>query len=493
MKCEIAKNAKKGENLLVFFTEEGWKKEKGKLKKELDSDFSGKAKEVAVLYGVGGFRRIILSGLGKKKKLDLESFRKAANSFAVKAKKMKLKKVSVDASKGHSLSGEGIENAILEGIMLGQYSFLKYKQKEAKEEVKIGSVKFLSSPGGQKLKKRLENTIKIMQNTMIARDLVNSSSDEVTSLEFEKISKSISKKCGIKASVMNENEIKKKGLGLIAAVNRGSNLPARLIFLEHSGGKKGDPLIAVVGKGISFDSGGYNLKPSGHIEQMRMDMAGAATVLGVMKSLAELKVKKNVIGVMAITENMIDANAYKPGDVFKAYDGTTVEIKNTDAEGRLILADSVAYTVKNKKPDFIFDTATLTGSCITCLGEMAAGVISNDEKKAAELQKFSHMPEIFERVWVLPSYDEAGESLKSEIADLKNLGWKGKAGTITAGLFIGKFVKNTPWIHIDIAGTGMNDGKRRDYIPEGGTGFGVKLLTEFIKESSFKKMKRKNR
>ncbi len=488
MKFEFVKK-NKSKNCLMFYSKEEWKKEKGKIKKIVGDDFSAKNTvgdvSVSVVYGFGDFKRLVIVGLDNEKNVDLEVFRRASNSFASKAKEMKLDDVQVDLTNGFKFKSDYIERAVMDGIVLGQYSFLKYKEKEAKKEVNIKKI-FFKSDSSKEKEVELRKAVKVLDNVLMVRDLVNETSDKISPVGFEKIAKKVAKKTKLKIKVLDEKEIKKNNMGLITAVSRGSDVPPRLIILEHINGKKKDPLVALVGKGITFDSGGLNLKPSGNIETMRMDMAGAATVLGIMKSISELDIKKNVVGVMPLAENSVDSKSYKPGDIFKAYDGTTVEIKNTDAEGRLILADACAYTVKKYKPDFMIDFATLTGACLVCLGEMAAAIISNDDM-ADKLQEFSHNPVIYERTWRLPVYDEAKESLKSKIADIKNLGFdKGYAGTITGGLFIGHFVKNTPWIHLDIAGTGMYD-ETKHYMRKGGTGFGVRLIVDFLNNAKFEK------
>jgi len=489
MNFEFVGKKSKCDTNLVFYSEEKWKKEKGKLKKIVGSDFEFKEGSYFAVHNEDGFKRTILMGLGDEKKITLETFRKASGKFASVAKALKIKKIQVDLSRGFKFSDDMIEKAVLEGIMLGQYTFYKYKKKEAKKDTNITKIFFSSKPTDKK-KNQLKRSAKIIENVYLVRDMVNDTSYEMNSLGFEKIARKVAKNSKLKIKILDEKMIKKEKMGLILAVNRGSEYPPRMIIMQYNGGKKGDPVVALMGKGITFDTGGVNLKPSGYIENMRTDMAGAATVLGIMKSLAELGVKKNVIGFMTLTDNAIGEKSINPGDIFTSYDGTTVEIRNTDAEGRLILADTAAYAVKKYKPDFIFDFATLTGACLVALGEMAAAIVSNDDNMAGELQSFSHRSEIFERTWVLPAYDDAKEALKSKIADIKNLGFdKGYAGTITGGLFIGKFVGETPWIHIDIAGmASMSESK--GYMPEGASGFGVRLLTEFIDDTKFKKFKK---
>ncbi len=492
MKFEFVGKKPVCDTLLAFYSEEMWKRDGSRLKKIVGDDFNSKEGSTFHVYDVDGFKRVILVGLGKEDDINTETFRKAAGKFTSVAKSLKIKKIQVDLGRGFRYRGDFIEKAVMEGMLLGQYTFYKYKRKEAKEDTNVDSIFFISKPTQDK-KDILKKSITMVENVNMVKDLVNDMSYEVNSIGFEKIARSVARKSKLKITVLDEKKIKQEKMNLIIAVNRGSEYPPRMIIIEHRGGKKGDPTIALLGKGITFDTGGINLKPSGYIESMRTDMAGAATVLGIMKSMADLKIKKNVIGLMTLTDNAIGEKSIKPGDVFRAYDGTTVEIKNTDAEGRLILADTAAYAVSRYKPDFIFDFATLTGACLVALGEMAAAIISNDDATAEKLQKFSHRPEIFERTWMLPAYDDAKDALKSKIADIKNVGFeKGYAGTITGGLFIGHFVDKTPWIHLDIAGMAtMSESK--PYISEGASGFGVRLVTDFIENTKFKKFKKSKR
>jgi leucyl aminopeptidase len=272
-------------------------------------------------------------------------------------------------------------------------------------------------------------------------------------------------------------------MGCILGVARGSSEEPKLVIMEYLGGTKGNPKgkkkIAVVGKGITFDSGGINLKPTGYIENMKDDKAGAAVVLGLMKILPKLGVKHHVIGVMPLTENMPGQSAQKPGDILTAYNKKTIEVVNTDAEGRLILADALSYVEKNYKPDAIIDLATLTGACIVALGYFAAGMLGTDE---ALIKKITLTGEkTGERVWELPFWDDYRELVKGDIADVNNSikGAKYTPGTITGAAFISNFVEKTPWVHLDIAGPAWLESDS-DYVPRGGTGYGVRLLSQLL-------------
>jgi len=251
--------------------------------------------------------------------------------------------------------------------------------------------------------------------------------------------------------------------------------------VRYDRGPKTQKYTALIGKGITFDSGGINLKPSHHIETMRCDMSGAAAVIGILKNALALNIKKNLLFVMPMAENSIDAKSYKPGDIVKSYSGKTVEIANTDAEGRLVLADAIAYTVKNYKPAQIIDLATLTGACIVALGYDYTALVSNNEALSKGLLLAASATD--DRAWQLPYYPELKDSVKSDVADIRNLGYpKGAAGTLTAAEFLRQFTKDTPWAHLDIAGTAFIEQRQHSYYSFGATGAGVRLITEYLRQ-----------
>ena len=297
---------------------------------------------------------------------------------------------------------------------------------------------------------------------------------------FVELAKFMAKKYNLKVKVLDAKKILKEGLNLIHAVGNGSKYPPYLVILEYLGDPASEDKFVVVGKGVTFDTGGLNLKPSKHIQGMHQDMAGAATVIGIMKSLSELNIKKNVIGVIPTVENMIGPDAYKPNDIIKAYNGQSVEIGNTDAEGRLILADAISYAIEKYSPKLVIDLATLTGAIIYALGHTVCGMFSNSREYSEKM--FSAGQKTFERVWELPTYEDYMENLKSEFADIKNVGPSGVAGAINGAMFLKSFVGNTPWIHLDIAGVAFLE-KDDGYLPVGGTGFGVRLVIEFLKNA----------
>lgn len=368
--------------------------------------------------------------------------------------------------------------AILEGILIGSYSWDKYKISSEKTVKALDKDYTIVAAA----KKAYEETILTCQGLTLTRNLINDNADTVDSDFIETtILGLIRGKKNIALEVLNRKEMKAKGLNLHLAVNQGSLKDPKLIIVKYSGAAKEQGYTALVGKGITFDTGGLNLKPTGHIETMRCDMSGAAAVIGTLKNVLALNLKANIIFAVGVAENCIGSGAYKPGDVFRGYNGKTVEILNTDAEGRLVLADALAYVEKNYKPCRFIDLATLTGACVIALGYDYTGLVSNDDDFAGQLLRIAQDTD--DRAWQLPSYLEIKEYVKSEIADLKNVGLpKGAAGTLTAAEFLRNFVNDTPWVHLDIAGTAFVDGKGRQYYSHGATGAGVRLLTAFLKQ-----------
>jgi leucyl aminopeptidase len=287
----------------------------------------------------------------------------------------------------------------------------------------------------------------------------------------------ISKEHGLTFTVFNEKEINQMGMGGLSAVSRGSDLDCQLVLMEYKSANKNAPTIAFVGKGITFDSGGLSIKPANHMETMKEDMSGAAAVIATMEALGQLKPDVNVIGVAPIAENLPSGKAAKPGDIVRFYNGKTAEIKNTDAEGRLILADALAYVVKHHKPVAVIDVATLTGSCAHALGPFYCGLMSNHDELVTKLQESSERSG--DKVWRLPLTDDYKPAIKSPVADISNIGSPTyMAGAITAALFLQNFVDDVPWVHLDIAGTAFDVPDLPYYRPHSATGFGVRLLVD---------------
>lgn len=438
-------------------------------------EMSAKEGKMHVLYsGYKGSKLLLLVGLGKKKELTKEKVRKAFASAVKKAKSLNVEEFLV-VSNIAGMNEKESSAAITEGILLGNYAFDKYKTKKKEEK----EVKGFAIVAGGDVSREVKEAEIVCGNANLIRDMVNENADVMTTTKIASIARDIARKNHLRLRILEKHEMERLGMNLLLGVSRGSIYPPRMIILEYRGNKKSKDKIALVGKGITFDSGGINIKPSGWIETMRQDMAGAATVIGAIKTVAELKLPVNLVAVAPVCENMISRHAQKPGDIVKGYSGKTVEIENTDAEGRLILGDALAYTEKVIKPSAIITVATLTGAVLAIFGEYVAPMMGTSKhymKKLYDSGERTH-----ERVWELPLYEEFMEEVKGETSDIRNLGYnKRYAGTIMGGAFLKNFVDKTPFVHVDIAGTAWWE-KPRGHVPKGGTGFGVRLLTDFFK------------
>lgn len=436
------------------------------------ADFDGKRGTVAVRYEED--TTMIYAGVGETG----GGMTSAVRSVAARAVKtaMGLKRTKV-ALIEPALSGcdRMTTRACLEGAILGSYVFDKYKSEKADR------IKAIELVGSRIKRAEARAVAGLCECVAYARDLVNDNAAVVHPEHLAKESRKLARTSSrITTTVLEEKELRSKGLGLLSAVGQGSPYPPRLILMQYRGSARTRKATAVVGKGITFDSGGQNLKPSGHIATMRCDMAGAGAVLGIMKALAILQPSINVIGVIAAAHNAIDGTSYLPGDIYRAYNGKSVEVANTDAEGRLALADALSYLQKHYKPAEIIDLATLTGGVLYALGTTIAAIVSSDDALAERL--FAAGERTGERLWRLPLYEEHSESLKSEFADLRNMSSfkRGHASTITAAAFIKEFVGDLPWAHLDIAGTAFNEGEARGETPKSATGFGVRLVYEYL-------------
>jgi leucyl aminopeptidase len=448
------------------------------IEKTIDlSYFKGKQSEI-IFIPLADRPNILLCGTGKEKERDAESLRRCAAAVASQCRDRSIEHVHVLAPSARGLDEDTALSAVSEGLYLGNYSFDRYKTKKNDNgKPLISSAVFYSS--AKNAASILKDTEIVARNTILCRDLINEISEKSDSRGIAREAASLARLPGVTCRVFGKKDIEKMKMGLILAVNKGSARPPQLVVLTYRGNPRSRKFFAVVGKGITFDSGGMNLKPSGHIEDMRTDMAGAAAALYTLKTAAELKLKKNVYAVLPLTDNMLSNDSYRPGDVFTAYSGTTVEIGNTDAEGRLILADAIAYTEKVLKPACIVDIATLTGACLVTFGEIIAGYVTTSRDLGSLLEKAGETTG--ELIWELPIYRDYEENLKSDIADLCNISSEKNAGTIMGGIFLKNFVTATPWAHIDIAGTARSS-KPRGYRPKNATGFGVRLLVEALRQ-----------
>ena len=364
----------------------------------------------------------------------------------------------------------------LHGLKLKSYGFKKYKTKKDDKIISINIV-------GNKNKPSVENQLKfkaLEQGTFYARDLVSEPGNVLHPDEYAKRISSL-KKEGLKINIYDEKKLKKLGMHALLGVGQGSIRGSYLVTMEWNGAKNNSKPLAFVGKGVCFDTGGYSLKPARFMEDMTYDMAGSATVVGLMKNLALRKAKINAVGVVGLVENMVSGNAQRPGDIVKSYSGKTIEILNTDAEGRLVLADALTFTEKKFKPKLIVDLATLTGAIIVCLGSEYAGLFSNNDKLSDQL--FEAGEKVNEKVWRMPLHKNYDKLMNSKNADVQNINYVGGAGSTTAAQFLQRFILNkTPWAHLDIAGMAFS--KYGGALNSGGaTGFGVRLLNQFVEDN----------
>lgn len=416
--------------------------------------------------------KFIFIGLGEKEKLRLDGLRKAYFKVGKELAKFKEESATLTFPKVEGLDYEECLAAVVEGLLQSEYSFEKYLS-EKKFKPSVENI-YLDLDGD--IKDRAENIIEEVENLVegifLARDLVNEPAIYMTPEKLANTAKEELEGLGVRVKIYNKDEIEKLGMTAFLAVAKGSANEPKLIVMEYEGDPDSEEKLALVGKGLLFDSGGYSLKPANSMVNMQSDMAGSAAVVGAIKALAQNKIKKNIVGVVAACENLISGEAYKPGDIISSMSGKTIEVLNTDAEGRLTLADALWYAVKELKADKVVDIATLTGACVIALGNINTGAITNDEDLMAQVKEASKLAG--EPVWELPNNPEYREQIKGKFADLSNTGGRG-AGAITAGLFLEEFVDNTPWVHLDIAGTSYLD-KSREYLPKGASGVPVKTL-----------------
>ena len=443
------------------------------------SDFKAEKGQQLTIYSVGRHRTLYLIGLGEKSHLTNEKIRCAAAAGIKSAHSSKSSSMVFSAldSTVEQLSDYETVHSIVEGATLGAYRFDKYltqgKEKSQIESVTVALANVAFAIG----KKAAHDAGLLCEAVYLTRDLSNAPANEVFPEILANTAAKMARKYGISAKILDEKQIRAMKMGGLLAVNSGSARPPRFITLKYKGNSRSKDWYAIVGKGITFDSGGISIKPSANMAEMKMDMAGAAAVIGTMQALASLKIPVNVVGIAPSTENLPSGSAYKPGDIVTTMSGITIEVDNTDAEGRVILSDGLYYA-QQYKPKAIVDLATLTGACVVALGQHATGMFGTSEDIMAQLKDAGE--KTYERVWQMPIYEEYEKQIKSDIADVKNVGGRW-AGAITAALFLKKFVGDYPWVHLDIAGTAMLE-EATDYSPKGGSGVGVRLLTQFFKQ-----------
>jgi len=443
-------------------------------------DFKGELFECHLLHTQGALPapRVLLTGLGKKGEFDLEKWRGASSKAGQFIRNAGIKQLAFPIKKfdGHS-EGELAESFVT-GLVLGVYQFNGFKTLEREKIKEIGEVILLAEKDkeGELIEDGLRTGQTISEAVYLTRDLVNGPSNEVTPTLLAEKAKKIAKDYEMDIQVLEVGQAEAMGMGAFVAVAKGSQEPGKFIVLEYNKGK-GLDTIALVGKGITFDSGGISIKPSENMERMKDDMSGAATVLATLQAASKLQLPFHLVGIMPATENLPSGKAYKPGDILKTLSGQTVEVISTDAEGRLILSDALTYSLRYQ-PKAIIDLATLTGACVIALGDHVIGLFGNDESLLKRVEEASSKTR--ERAWRLPLWDDYFEYLKSDSADFRNVGTRA-AGAIIGAIFLSKFVEKIPWVHLDIAGPASIE-KERPYIPRGGTGTGVRLLIQMLRD-----------
>ncbi len=446
-------------------------------------DFEAKQANTLLIHSHGKIqaKRVLLVGLGKPAEMTMFDLQTIAATIGRSAKKVASKRVAVAVSDElvSQFTAASAAQGLVEGMTLGTYVFNKHKSAEVqKKEKVIDEVHLLVTPS------RLDATQSgisrgevVSEAVVFARDLVNEPPSLTTPSYLGGVAKSLAKgDARISCEVLGKKEMRALGMGALLGIARGSDEEPRFIKLVYDGG--GRKTVALVGKGITFDTGGLSLKDAKNMETMKLDMAGSAAILGIFSALPALKLTCRVVGLISSTENMPGSKAVKPGDIVRAMNGKTIEVLNTDAEGRVVLADALSFAVAKIKPDIIVDIATLTGACVVALGDDYAGLFANSDDLAEKIEEAGKISG--ERLWRLPLVKEYHELLKSTIADIQNIGGGRSAGAITGALFLQDFVpEGTPWAHLDVAGPAFVE-KDTSLNPRGGTGYGVRLLLYYL-------------
>ncbi len=461
----------------------------GRLRAHLNSgEFQGKLNQVSILHTNGELpaKRIVLVGLGKKPLARLDAIRQAMGTVSKVMRSLELTSFTLVAP-DRGIAGMPLDTtiqAMIEGCLLGLYQFLHYQPSRAKETklVQVITLVTRDEKAVSMVRAGAQRGHTIAEATNSVRDLCNHPSNVLTPTTLAAEAKTIAKARSIQCTILNRAKARKLGMGAYLGVAQGSHEPPQFIVLEYTGATKGKNPIVLVGKAVTFDTGGISLKPSENMERMKADMTGGAIVLQAIRAIATLKLPINVVGIVPSTENMPGGLATKPGDILTSLSGKTIEVLNTDAEGRLILADALAYAMRYK-PVAVIDIATLTGAVFISLGCHAIGLLGNNDTLIDRVKRVGDS--IGERAWQLPLWDEYKEQIKSDVADVRNIGGRG-GGTITAAAFLSHFVDDKyPWVHLDIAGTDWGE-SARPYIPKGPTGIGARLVIELLRDLSSK-------
>ena len=443
-----------------------------------DGDIVGKPGQTLLFHprGAVAAKRILLLGLGKAEACTSDTWRIAAATAAQQAAKLGLEEFALSLDDVDA--AQELAQAAVEGAILGSYAFTTHKtDKDALDAPPNGIALVVPAAAAAAAEQGASDGAIIGQAVSLARDLANAPGNFMTPMLLAERSEEIAAEVGLTATILEERDMAELGMGSLLGVAQGSIEPAKLIVLEHNADRDDLPTYVIVGKGITFDSGGISLKPSQGMEAMRYDMSGAAATLGIMEAVARLALPLHVVGLMPATENLPGGRAYKPGDVLESMSGQTIEVISTDAEGRLILADALSYAARYQ-PEAVVDMATLTGGCIVALGNVASGLLGSDETLVEQLIAASKTSG--QKVWELPLWDEYAEQIKSDVADVKNSGGR-EASTIIGGMFLKRFAKDYAWAHLDIAGTAWQS-HPAGYKVKGATGVGVQLLVQWLRD-----------
>ena len=439
------------------------------------NEFRAKDGTISIVHNnVGsGIKRALLLGMGDKKNLDPEKTRNLTGKVVNKAKELGISEFVLIPFK--NMDKEHL-SAMVEGIKLSDYSFNNYKKDEDRND--LNQVRILIRNDMKNSQKIIQHSVVVSDAVIFTRDISNLPPNDCSPKDLATLSKKLSENQKVKVRVIEKEEMKSYGFEGILAVGKGSASSPKLIVLEYSGSTKKRPIV-IVGKAVTFDTGGISIKPSEKMEEMKFDKCGGCNVLGIMKAVSDLGLDTNVIGIIPAVENMPSGTSYRPGDIIKMYNRKTVEVLNTDAEGRIILGDALSFAVKTFAPKTIIDMATLTGAAIIALGTNVAALVGNDDDLVTKILEYSN--QTGEKIWQLPLFEEYKEQLKSSNADMKNIGGR-SAGAITAAAFLSNFVEDTPWVHLDIAGTAWTQEgtKEKSYNPKGATGFGIRTIVKYI-------------
>ncbi len=443
--------------------------------------FAGKLNETVSLQLPVGSNAdaILVIGLGEKKASNLQAIREAVGTATAVARKNGMKSVGLVLPR--ELAKAPVAEAVATAAILSDYSFDMFKKEPSTKHLDLFVIATEERAQLLAMKKAVLHAETLCDGLTVARDLVNTPGGHMTPSLLAEAALEIAKSSNemVEVKVLEAGECEALGMGSYLSVSKGSGQEPKFIHLSYKSPRPSKKTVAVVGKGVTFDSGGLSLKPADGMMTMKCDMAGAAAVLGLFATLSRLKPRVNIHGVIAATENMPSGHSTKPGDVVKSMNGKTIEVLNTDAEGRLTLADAMTYIQREVKPDAMIDLATLTGAVVGALGEEVAGAMGNDKKLMKEVLSASE--EAGERMWELPLFERYASQIKSEVADLRNIALTRYGGALTAGLFLAEFIEdNTPWVHLDIAGPAFAERPLSTYVGKGGTGFGVGTLVKYV-------------